>query len=80
MAMSPADFTPREYTTPDGHLRVYQAGALWYADVRSPDGAWCPVVEHARHHLAAMVRCLEALDLLDPEPEDPPEGPDDLTW
>jgi hypothetical protein len=29
-----------------------------------------------------MVRCLQALDLLDPEPEDTrePEGPDDLTW
>ena len=80
--MSPADFVPREYTTPDGHLRVRRTGVLWYADVLSPAGRWCPVVKHETTHESAMLRCLEALDLLDPEPEDTrePEGPDDLTW
>jgi hypothetical protein len=76
--MSPSDFVPREYVSPDGSMRVYRDGVLWYADVLEA-GRWKPV---ARHHLSsevAMIACLASLDLLTFDEHEPDSTPD-LDW
>ncbi len=78
--MSPSDFQPVIYLTPDRLVRVSRLGAFWYADGRTDALApWRPLAEHVPSAEDAMVLAIVALGL-EPDEPDEPDQPDDLSW